>query len=207
MGYNVLVTAPSLGNWGLEKLRAAGCRVLFVKSGDQELQELMASEPIDAVISRTMKLQARAMESCPSLRVIAKHGAGVDNIDVEAATRLGVPVFYTPGANAQSVAELTMGLMLDLARKISFHDKSLHEGLWTRSNDGLQLQGRTLGLVGVGDIGKRTGRLAQAFGMKVVAYDPFAKDSPFELCSGLPELLSAADVVSIHTPVTAQTKG
>ena len=208
MPFNVLVTAPVLGPRGLEKLQGAGCRVLFVKKGHEELERLMAAEPIDAVISRTLELDAAAIKSCPSLRVISKHGAGVNNIDVEAATQSGIPVFYTPGANAQSVAELTIGLMLAVARKISFHDKALHDGGWTRSNDGLQLEGRTLGLIGVGDIGGRVGQLARAFGMSVIGYDPFVQTAPaFEMVSSLDKLLAASDFVSIHSPLTAETKG
>ena len=110
----------------------------------------MAAHRFDAVISRTAQLSAAAIAACPGLKVISKHGVGVSNIAIEAATRQRVPVYVTPGANAQSVAELAIGLMLAAARRISHLDHELRAGRWTRAQDGLQLGGRRLGLLGFG---------------------------------------------------------
>jgi D-3-phosphoglycerate dehydrogenase len=115
--YTVLVTAPSFAAPGVAKLQAANCRILYAKD-EAECNAVMAREKLDAVISRTMNLTGEAMRSCPSLKVISKHGAGYNNVDVESATALGIPVFFTPGANSQSVAELTMGLAIAVARTI-----------------------------------------------------------------------------------------
>src|SRR6218665_3446757 len=153
----IFVTAPKLAAAGVDLLAQAGARVLYLsRSGDaREVERIMASEPIDAVISRTVPLSARAIASCPALKVISKHGGGVGNIDVDAATRRGIPVYITPGANAQSVAELTLGLMFAAARRIGWMDAELHAGRWSRAQDGVQLCGKTLGLVGFGQIGQR----------------------------------------------------
>jgi D-3-phosphoglycerate dehydrogenase len=170
----------------------------------------MAAQPVDAVISRTVDLTAKAIDSCPTLRVVSKHGVGVPNIDVAACTRRGIPVYVTPGANAQSVAELTIGLMIAAARKVSWMDREIREGRWPRVQDGLELQGRMLGLVGFGQIGQRVARTAVAIGMRVSAFDPvLTGPSPVDgvtLVGSLDDLLAATDVLSLHVPLTPKTR-
>lgn len=213
MSYTVLVTASELASAGIRVLDEAQCRVLFLKDANsvEELDGVMASEAVDAVISRTIQLSAKAIASCPTLKVISKHGVGVSNIDVAAATARGIPVYVTPGANAQSVAEMTLGLMFAAARKIAWMDSELRAGKWTRAQDGLQLQGRTLGLVGFGQIGQRVANVCIALGMKVVAFDPaLGGHSPLPqvtLVSSIEELLPHTDVLSLHVPLTARTHG
>lgn len=203
----ILITAPTLGARGVEKLREAGCRVIFTEGREDELERLMASERPDAVISRTLTLSAAAMRSCPTLRVIVKHGAGVNNVDVDGATALGIPVLFTPAVNAQAVAELTFGLMLAVARGIVSRDQGIRAGAWPRAGDGFELSGRLLGIVGVGEIGRKVARIAEAFGMRVRGYDPMVSNSPVELADDLDALVAQADVLSLHCPLNSHTRG
>lgn len=213
MPHTILVTASKLAPAGMRRLEEAQCRVLLLNDADstEELDTLMATEAVDAVISRTIALSAKAIASCPTLKVISKHGVGVSNIDVAAATARGIPVFVTPGANAQSVAEMTLGLMFSAARRIAWMDGELRAGRWTRAQDGLQLQGRTLGLVGFGQIGQRVAGVCLALGMRVAAFDPaLGSRNPLpqvELVSSIEELLPQSDVLSLHVPLTARTRG
>jgi D-3-phosphoglycerate dehydrogenase len=212
MPHTILITAPKLAPAGLRRLQEAGCRVLFIDRPDNasEVERLMASEPIDAVISRTVTLSAQAIETCPTLKVISKHGVGVSNIAVEAATSRRVPVYVTPGANAQSVAEMTLGLMFSAARKIAWMDAELRAGRWSRAQDGIQLCGRTLGLVGFGQIGQRVAKVCMALGMRVVAFDPALNGrSPVDavgMVTSLDDLLRQCDVLSLHVPLTPHTR-
>jgi D-3-phosphoglycerate dehydrogenase len=213
MSYTVLVTAPDLAPAGMQRLEESQCRVLFVQdAGNTEaLEHLMASAPIDAVISRTVTLSGKAIAACPSLKVISKHGVGVNNIDVDAASARGIPVFVTPGANAQSVAELTLGLMFAAARKITWMDGQLREGRWSRVQNGLQMQGRTIGLVGFGQVAQRVAVVCMALGMRVLAFDTARRNgrpiSQVAFVASLDALLAESDVLSLHVPLTAQTRG
>ncbi|MBF4551666.1 hydroxyacid dehydrogenase [Pseudoclavibacter sp. VKM Ac-2888] len=213
MSATVFVTAPRLGESGVRALAESGRRVIYLPEGGgrAEVEEILAREAVDAVISRTVELSAEAIESCPSLRVITKHGVGVGNIDVEAATRRGIPVLTTPGANAQSVAELTIALMFTAARRVSWMDAEIRQGRWSRAQDGRQLAGATLGLVGAGQIGQRVARTAAATGMRVLAFDPgLSLDAPIPeltMVGTLEELLGQADVLSLHVPLNERTRG
>ena len=213
MTFKVFVTAPRLAPAGLAWLERHGCTVDFLRDAHSaaEVEDALAATPFDAVISRTVELSAAAIAACPSLKVISKHGVGVSNIAVEAATQRGIPVYVTPGANARSVAELTFGLMLAVARRIPRLDAELHAGRWTRSQDGVQLAGRRLGLLGFGQVGQRVARIAQAVGMEVHAHDPMLPaTSPVpgvQLHRTLQSLLPHADVLSLHVPLTRETRG
>ena len=213
MAFTIFVTAPRLAPAGLRILEEAGCRVLFMRDGNSaaEVESTLASEPVDAIISRTVELSAAAIRCCPTLKVISKHGVGVPNIDVTAATEAGIPVYVTPGANAQSVAELTLGLMLAAARKVTWLDSELRAGRWTRAQDGLQLAGRRLGLVGFGQVGQRVATVALALGMEVHAFDPGLRGpapvAGVVLHDTLDALLPLSDVLSLHIPLNAHTRG
>lgn len=213
MPHTILITAPTLAAAGIDVLEQGGCRLLFVEdqSDTAAIERLLASEAVDGIISRTMTLDAAAIASCPSLKVIAKHGVGVSNIDVEAASRQGIPVFVTPAANAQSVAELSIGLMLAAARHIARFDRAIRAGHWLRAGDGQQLAGRTLGLVGFGNVGQRVARVALALDMRVLAFDPgLGGVSPLagvEVRRSLDALLPDCDVLSLHCPLTPATHG
>lgn len=212
MTFSIFVTAPRLAPSGVDLLAQVDARVIYLKDGNsaEEVEHIMATEPVDAVISRTVALSAKAIASCPTLKVISKHGVGVSNIDVEAATARGIPVYVTPGANAQSVAEMTLGLMFAAARRIAWMDTELHAGRWSRVQDGIELQGRSLALVGFGQIGQRVAAAALAIGMQVVAFDPALVQSPnpaVRLLGSFEELLGHADVLSLHVPLNRHTRG
>jgi D-3-phosphoglycerate dehydrogenase / 2-oxoglutarate reductase len=211
MSWTILMTAPVLGAGGERALAAAGCEVHYLRDSQDaaEVEALMARIPFDAVISRTVTLSRTAIAACPTLKVICKHGVGVTNIDVEAATSFGIPVFTTPGTNAQSVAELTLGLMLSAARRISWLEQEIAQGRWTRNGSSMELSGKTLGLVGMGEIGQRVARIARAMGMRVRFYDPAAQVqdlSPDEQVESLDALLAQSQVLSLHCPVNAATR-
>ncbi|EJN35170.1 phosphoglycerate dehydrogenase-like oxidoreductase [Pseudomonas sp. GM78] len=213
MPHTILVTAPKLAAAGLDLLHAQHCRVLFVAQGQgaTEIEQILAREPVDAVISRTLDLTATAIAACPTLKVISKHGVGVSNIDVGAATARGIPVYVTPGANAQSVTEMTLALMFAAARRVSWMDQELRDGRWSRAQDGLELSGRTLGLVGFGQVARRVSLACQAIGMSVLVFDPLLPaDSDLqgaERVESLEQLLPRSQVLSLHVPLTEKTRG
>ena len=150
---------------------------------------------------------------CPSLLAVSSYGAGYDTVDVDACTQAGVCVVNQAGSNAGAVAEHTLGLMLGLSKRIGESDRRLRRGERFSRQDaiGFDLQGRVLGLVGIGHAGRRVAQLAQAFGMQVIAHDPFV--APQEIARRgaqsvtLPELLQRADVVSLHCPLDRSTAG
>jgi D-3-phosphoglycerate dehydrogenase / 2-oxoglutarate reductase len=139
------------------------------------------------------------------LRVVVKYGSGMDNIDLDAAESLGVRVSSTPGANARSVAELAVGLLLSLARNVVAHDRGVRGGVWQRST-GIELAGKRLGIVGYGAIGREVARIAQGLDMEVVAHDPLVEDADVTLVP-LAEVFATSDAVSLHVPLTAETRG
>jgi D-3-phosphoglycerate dehydrogenase len=151
------------------------------------------------------------IEKSERLKVISRHGVGVDNVDLEAATARGIVVTYTPGANAISVAEHTFALLLGLIRKLTLADRSVREGEWKGLElEGIELAGKTLGIVGLGAIGSRVARRAIAFEMQVVAYDPYvdlekASSLGVKLVD-LDSLLKCSDVVSLHASLTDRSK-
>jgi D-3-phosphoglycerate dehydrogenase / 2-oxoglutarate reductase len=165
----------------------------------------------DALVVRSAtKVTAELLGHAPRLRAIGRAGVGVDNIDLEAATRRGVVVMNTPGGNAASVAEHALALLLALARRIPAADSSVKQGKWEKKKlQGVELRGKTLGLVGLGKIGSEVARLAAGFGMKVLAFDPYvssllAREQNVRLVS-LEDLLESSDVVSLHASATPET--
>jgi D-3-phosphoglycerate dehydrogenase len=166
------------------------------------------------IVRNQTRVSAELIASAPHLQVIGRAGAGLDNIDLDAATSAGIVIVYTPEQNALSVAELTMGMMLALARKIIPADRTTKAGEWKRrESTGIELYGKTLGLVGLGRIGYRVGGRARAFGMEIVAYDLYANPDAiavselFARMMDLDSLLGLADFVSCHVPLTSETAG
>jgi D-3-phosphoglycerate dehydrogenase len=153
---------------------------------------------------------ADVFEATPQLQILARYGAGVDRVDLEAAARAGVVVTNTPAANADSVADLAVGLMLAVARRIPAADRGVREGQWPRMY-GVSLSGKTIGLVGLGQIGIRVAQRVQGFGCTVLACDPFVSTLTAlaaKVCLvQLDELLASADFVSLHLPAGAETVG
>ena len=178
---------------------------------DDEAREMLHGA--DAVIVRLFEIGAADLEQCPRLKVIAKHGVGVDNIDCDAASARGIPVVFTPKANANSVAEHTIGLMLALARSVVPASVALREGRFAERSQfiGVELAGRTLGIVGLGRIGSRVAEIASAgLAMRVCGYDPYVAPGsytgPAERMASLDELLAAADFLTLHVGLTAETR-
>lgn len=176
-------------------------------AGEQILTRL---EGCDAYIAGVDYITADVIEKMPeSVKVISRYGVGVDRVDLAAAKAKGIVVTNTPGANSTAVCELAFSLMLCACRNIPQLHQAVTDGLWPRS-EGIELAGRTLGIVGMGAIGKRLALRAKAFEMDVVAYDPYF-DEAFASANGirrmeLDALLSCADVVSLHVPLNDQTK-
>jgi D-3-phosphoglycerate dehydrogenase / 2-oxoglutarate reductase len=177
------------------------------------LDPMLAVSDADALIVRSaVQADAALIEAAKNIRVIGRAGVGVDNIDVEVATRRGIVVMNAPGASAVSVAELTLGLMIAMARHISRADQTTRAGRWDKKNlQGTELAGKTLGIIGLGRIGTETARRAQAFGMKLVGSDPYlspsrAKELGIELVP-TDVLYSQADYISLHLALTHQTAG
>jgi D-3-phosphoglycerate dehydrogenase len=167
----------------------------------------------DALIVRSaVQADAALLAAAPKLRIIGRAGVGVDNIDAAEATRKGIVVMNTPGANAVAVAELTLGLMISMCRAIPRANASMHAGKWDKKSlQGSELRGKTLGIIGLGRIGLEVARRAQAFGMDVIGYDPFiapviARENHVALLS-LDEVLSGSDFLSLHVGLTPQTEG
>ena len=167
----------------------------------------------DALVVRSaVQVDDALMEHAPKLRVVGRAGVGVDNIDADAATRRGVVVMNTPGANAVAVAELTIGLMLALARKLPAANATMHAGKWEKKNlQGAELRGKTLGILGLGRIGLEVARRAKGFGLEIIGSDPFvsaavARENGIKLVT-LDELMSGSDYITLHVGLTPQTAG
>ena len=179
--------------------------------GESELRSMIGDYDALVVRSRT-RVTADLLEAATRLKVIGRAGIGVDNIDVDVATRRGIVVLNAPGGNVVSAAEHTLALMLAVVRHIAAADAALRSGSWERGRfRGIELHGKTLGLVGAGRIGSEVAKRARAFGMRVLGYDPYlskerAQQAGIQLVT-LPDLLEEADIVSIHCPLTDETRG
>ena len=167
----------------------------------------------DALVVRSaVQVDDALLEHAPKLRVIGRAGVGVDNIDADSATRRGIVVMNTPGANAVAVAELTLGLMLALARKLPQANSTMHAGKWEKKSlQGVELRGKTLGILGLGRIGLEVARRACGFGMELVGHDPFvapavAREAGIKLVA-TEELFATADYLTLHVGLTPQTTG
>ena len=167
----------------------------------------------DALLVRSATfVDAAMMERAPKLRVIGRAGVGVDNVDLDAATKRGIVVMNTPGGNAVAVAEHTFALMLALARHLMRADSTMHAGKWEKKTlQGTELRGKTLGIVGLGRVGVEVSRRAIAFGMKVVAHDPYVAPSLAQQLNitmvPLDDLFAQSDYITLHVGLTPQTQG
>ena len=214
MSKKVLITSRSFGKISdepLNILKDAGFEVTMKgKDFDQAEFEAMIPE-YDALIIGAHEFPESVMQRCPRLKIICKHGAGLDNIHLDQAKALGIAVCNVPGTNSNAVADLTFGLMLSVARNIVSTNRWVHEGKW-QTAIGVDVCGKTLGLMGFGAIAKNVARRAHGFQMRVLAYDPYVKELPQEfrdyvtLC-GQEEVLTGCDFLSLHLPLTDETRG
>src|SRR5690554_716573 len=165
----------------------------------------------DGIIVRSFtQLDKEALDKAVKLKIIGRAGTGFDNIDLEEASKKGIIVFNTPTGNSISAAEHTMAMMLALARNVAQANSALHQGVWDRKKyNGVELKDKTLGIIGLGRIGSKVAKYAQAFGMKVIANDPYL---PVEKAENLnvpllsfEKLLENADIITLHTPLTEET--
>jgi D-3-phosphoglycerate dehydrogenase len=165
---------------------------------------------VDGYIAGLDAIDRAALDRADRLKVISRYGVGVDNVDLEACKEKGIIVTNTPGANSVSVAELALGLMLALARQIPEAAQSVQQGKWPRLS-GLSLEGKTVGILGLGAIGKQLARRLSGFDCRILAYDPFADDAYAEEngidLKSLDAVVSEADFLSLHLPLTAETRG
>lgn len=203
-----ILVADKISERGLALLRETGWEVVTPAAAD------VAAQIADAdglVVRSATKVTPALLKGAPKLRVVGRAGVGVDNVDMAAATHHGVLVMNTPGGNSISVAEHTFALMLAFARSVPQANASIHAGKWEKSAfSGMELKGKTLGLLGLGRIGSEVARRASAFGMKVIAHDPFvapavAREVDVDLVS-FDDLLKGSDVLSLHTALSPSTE-
>lgn len=187
----------------IEKMRNAGLEV-DDKAGITPEELLSIVENYHCIVVRSAtKVKRDVIEKAKNLKLIVRGGVGVDNIDVQAAKEKGIEVMNTPKASTESVAELAMGLIFALARKIPQADRSMKEGKWEKKAfEGSEIGGKTLGIIGIGRIGQSVAKKAKDLGMKVLAWDLYIKDSPlpFVKMVSKEELLKESDFISLHIP-------
>lgn len=207
----VLVADP-ISERGIAELAEGGLLDVTVKTGLKEDQLLEIIGDYSALVVRSQtKATARLLAAAPKLRVIGRAGVGVDNVDVEAATKQGIIVMNTPGGNTISTAEHAFSLMMSLARNIPQAHGTVKAGKWDRKSfEGVELYQKTLGILGMGRIGTEFARRAMAFGMTVLAYDPYlsasrARALGVELVENLDDILPRADFITMHMPSTPET--
>jgi D-3-phosphoglycerate dehydrogenase len=211
----ILVTPTSLSsgknNKAMERLEEFSSDLVLNPYGRPLTEEELISllKDCDGYVAGLDYITENVLSHCNNLKVISRYGAGVDRVDVEAATKKGIRVTNTPGVNSVAVAELAMGLILSLARKIPLLDQSTKGGQWPRST-GMELANKTIGILGLGAIGKNLARYAQGFSMKVIAYDPYineeyAKENNITVAI-FEQVIEASDVISLHLPLNKDTK-
>ncbi len=205
-----VLIADQINQKGIEELEEVA---EVVARTDITPEELVSDiKDFDAIVVRSRtKVTREVIEAAPLLKIIARAGVGVDNVDVEAATEKGVMVVNAPESTSITVAEHTMGLVLSMSRKIAIADKSVKDGKWEKSRFmGMELNGKTLGIVGMGRIGSQVVVRSKAFGMDIMVYDPYiTPEAAAELgveVVDLETLLKNADVITIHVPLTPETK-
>ncbi|MDR1579126.1 MAG: phosphoglycerate dehydrogenase [Synergistaceae bacterium] len=211
----ILVTPTSLKpdatNPAIGKLKNFADEIAFNPAGrpltEEELIPLL--EDCDGYLAGLDFVTARVVESCEKLKVISRYGVGVDRVDIDAASRRGIAVCNTPGVNAEAVADLALGLILSVARRIPVLDRLTKDGKWTRST-GIELSGKTIGILGLGAIGKAVAKRASGFSMRVVAFDPYM-DEAYARANGIETAdfngtVNNSDILSLHLPLNDETR-
>jgi D-3-phosphoglycerate dehydrogenase len=208
-----VLVADSISPKGVELLQAGGDLLVDVKTGQKEADLITFVGDYSAIVVRSQtKITGNVIAAAKRLKAIGRAGVGVDNVDVEAATTRGVIVMNTPGGNTISTAEHAFSLLVSIARSIPQAHASFKAGKWDRkSYEGVELHGKTIGILGMGRIGTEIARRAIAFGMRPIAYDPYlstsrARSLQVELFEDLDEVLVRADFLTLHMPLTPETK-
>lgn len=207
-----ILVSDSISSKGVEILKKAGLTV-DVKTGlkPEELKNEIGK--YDALIVRSAtRVTADIIDAAKNLKVIGRAGSGLDNVDKDAATKRGIVVMNTPGGNTITTAEHTMALLFSMSRQIPQATTSMKQGKWEKKKFmGVELYNKTLGIIGLGNIGAHVARMAQGIGMNVITYDPFLNEEKARALgvkvAGLDELVENSDFITIHTPLTKETKG
>jgi D-3-phosphoglycerate dehydrogenase len=210
--YNVLLVDP-IAPEGVALLKDHYCNIQFLQ--DKSLENIKRNVvDAEAILVRTTPITQEIIDAGPKLKVISRHGVGIDNVDVAAATKRGIYVTNTPVANTVSVAEHLIGMMIVLARQIRKADLALRAGNFEVRNQyiGVELEGKTLGIIGLGKIGQKVGRIAAlGLDMKVIGYDPYIKseqlDGTITLIANRDQVFRDSDFVSVHLPLLDSTRG
>ena len=205
----IVITGADLAPQALQLLQDFEIIYAGKAPTEEDLVALCQRHDPVAIIVRYGKVGARVMDAAPSLKVISKHGSGTDTIDKTAAQARGIQVVAAAGANAAAVAEQALALLLACAKSVVALDARMHAGHWDKAtHKSLELGGRTVGLVGLGAIGLRFARMADAMGMRVIGFDPFAKHLPAYVSAvDLETLWRESDAVSLHCPLTDDNRG
>ncbi|MFZ0580978.1 MAG: phosphoglycerate dehydrogenase [Candidatus Acidiferrales bacterium] len=202
-----IIVADKISDRGIALLRETGWEIALPAAG-KLLDEIANADGL--VVRSATKVTRELLDRAEKLRVVGRAGVGIDNVDMDAATNRGVLVMNTPGGNAVSVAEHTFALMLGLARGVPQSNAAIHAGRWEKSSSGMELRGKTLGLVGLGRVGSEVARRARALEMTVLAFDPYvtpaaARELEVELIP-FEDLLKRSDVISLHTALSPATE-
>ncbi|WP_066731323.1 hydroxyacid dehydrogenase [Cupriavidus sp. D384] len=206
----LLVTGNDLAPQALELLKDFDVTFAGKQCSEETVLALAKEKDPVAIIVRYGKINASIMDAAPSLKVISKHGSGIDVIDQKAAAERGIAVKAAVGANAAAVAEHAWALILACAKSVPHLNDRMRAGHWDKStHKTIELSGRTLGLVGLGEIGRRAATTGVALGMNVIAFDPYAKSAPagVTLVDSLSQIYRESDVVSLHCPLTEENRG
>jgi D-3-phosphoglycerate dehydrogenase len=213
MKYKLLVTGPEIATKAKKTLEKNNFKVLFVPnySSSKLLADIAKKEQIDALLVRMGGITQDVLTASPRLKVVAKHGVGVNNIDIKAATELNIPVFITLNGNYQSVAEHTVALIYGLTKEIVRLDGRLRKGYWDKPGyKGVELNKKSLGLIGLGRIARRVIELVRPLNMDIIGYDPYVSKDKFprevKAAKNLDEVLSYSDYISVHCPLTKETR-
>jgi D-3-phosphoglycerate dehydrogenase / 2-oxoglutarate reductase len=208
-----VLVADAISPKGVELLETGGQLLVDIKTGLKEKELVAIVAGYSALVVRSQsKVTADVIDAAKHLKVVGRAGVGVDNVDVDAATRRGVIVMNTPGGNTVSTAEHAFSLLVSIARSIPQAHASVKEGKWDRKSfEGVELQGKTIGIFGMGRIGTEIARRAIAFGMRPVAYDPYlspsrARSLQVELFEDLSDVLAQSDFLTMHMPLTPETR-
>lgn len=215
IGMKVLITPRSFSKSGADAvklLKEKGYEVVENKTGKTYLRETMINlcKDADGVIVGTDTMDEEVLRGSVKLKAISKYGAGVDNIDLKTAESLGIKVRRAAGANATSVAELAVGMFFAIARNIVSSAAAVKNGKWEKAS-GTGITGKSLGIIGLGCIGREVARMAFGLGMNIYGYDPYFNDNEFAQkygikTAGLDDLFSASDFITLHLPLTDETK-
>lgn len=212
MAYKVVIP-QDITDAGKNYLKERGYE-LVIGDGNTDLEAMKSVvADADAILARTAPYPAEVIAAAPKLKVIGRHGIGVDNIDVDYCTKNGIYVVFAPTSNAVSVVEHTIGFMIALAHHMSYFDREVRKGEWGMRNSrkGFDLDGKTLGVVGLGRIGRQVAeKCMAAFNMKVLGYDAFLPADKYPEgveASSIDEIFANADIVTMHVPSTPETRG